>query len=229
MNVLGFDTSTNATSVALLRADGEAFATDPDPSRLLGRPGHAAELMPAVKQVMDEAETGWDDIGAIAVGVGPGTFTGLRIGIATARALAHARAIPVHPVRSLDALASGLDDSRPRLALIDARRGELFAALRTTNGTTDWEPFVDEPEAIAERIRKHFEAQEPPQAAGDGSIRFREVLEAAGADIPPDDSPLHLVRALHICRLAGGIPPSRPETVLPLYLREPDAKPQIPQ
>ena len=229
MTVLGFDTSTNATSAAVLRSDGESFASDPDPSALLGRPGHAAELMPAVKQVMDAAGTGWDEIDAIAVGVGPGTFTGLRIGIATARALAHARAIPVHAVRSLDALASGLDDSRPRLALIDARRGELFAALRTANGATDWEPFVDEPEAIAERIRKHFEAQELPQAAGDGSIRFREVLEAAGADIPPDDSPLHLVRALHICRLAGGIPPSRPETVLPLYLREPDAKPQIPQ
>jgi tRNA threonylcarbamoyladenosine biosynthesis protein TsaB len=63
-------------------------------------------------------------------------------------------------------------------------------------------------------------------AAGDGSIRFREVLETAGVEVPPDDSRLHLVRALNVCRLAGEGSPTPPETVVPLYLREPDAKPR---
>ena len=225
MTILGFDTSTNATAVCLLRGDGEAFEVTPAPARLHDRPGHAAELMPGVARTMDEAGVTWDDVDAIAVGVGPGTFTGLRIGIATARALAHARDLPVNPVSSLTALAHPLDPSRPRLPLIDARRGELFAALHDDSGER-WPPFVATPEALAERIGKAFPGAERPLAAGDGSIRFRQVLEAAGAEIPDDDSELHVVRALSICRLAEGIPGASPEAVLPDYLREPDAKPQ---
>ncbi len=223
--ILGFDTSTNATAVCVLRGDGQAFESMPAPERLLGRPGHAAELMPGVAQTMAEAGVDWDGIGAIAVGVGPGTFTGLRIGIATARALAHARGLPVRPVSSLSALAAPLDPDRPRLALIDARRGELFAALHH-GGDERWPPFVATPEALAECIAKAFAGPERPLAAGDGAIRFRQVLEAAGAEIPGDDSELHVVRALSICRLAEGAPDSPPEAVLPDYLREPDAKPQ---
>jgi tRNA threonylcarbamoyladenosine biosynthesis protein TsaB len=223
--ILGFDTSTNATAVCVLRGDGEKFEHVPAPERLGHRPGHAAELMPAIAQKMDEANASWEDIDAIAVGVGPGTFTGLRIGIATARALAHARGLPVKPVSSLTALALPLDPARPRLPLIDARRGELFAALHDTGGER-WPPFVATPEALAERIGKAFPGAERPLAAGDGSIRFRQALEAAGAEIADDDSELHIVRALSICRLADGAPGTPPEAVLPDYLREPDAKPQ---
>lgn len=225
MTLLGFDTSTNATAVCVLRDDGEAFEHVPQTDRLLGRPGHAAELLPAIARLMDDAGTDWDDVAAIAVGIGPGTFTGLRIGIATARALAHARGLPVKPVSSLAALAAPLDPVRPRLALIDARRGELFAALYEAGGAERWPAFVAAPEALAERIAKAFPGPEKPLGAGDGSIRFREVLEAAGVEIPDDHSELHVVRALSVCRLADGAPGISPEAVLPDYLREPDAKP----
>lgn len=225
MSVLGIDTSTNATAVCVLRGDGQAFERVPEAARLLERPGHSAELMPAVAQAMDDAGVSWDDVEAIAVGVGPGAFTGLRIGIATARALAHARGLPVRPVSSLATLAAPLDPDRPRLPLIDARRGELFAALHDSGGER-WPAFVATPEALAERIGKGFPGAEKPLAAGDGSIRFRAVLEAAGVDVPGDDSELHVVRALSICRLADGAPSSPPEAVVPEYLREPDAKPQ---
>ena len=225
MTILGFDTSTNATSACVLRSDGEAFEHVPAAERLLARPGHAAELMPAVARTMEEAGVTWDDVDAIAVGVGPGTFTGLRIGIATARALAQARGLPLRPVSSLAALAAPLDAGRARLALIDARRGELFAALQDADGER-WPPFVSPPEALAERIGKAFPGAEKPLGAGDGSIRFRELLEAAGVEIPSDDSELHVVRALSICRLADGAPGTPPEAVLPDYLRDPDAKPQ---
>ena len=230
MTLLGFDTSTNATSAAVLRSDGDAFEHDPGPAALLGRPGHAAELMPAVKRVMDEAGTGWDDIDAIAVGVGPGTFTGLRIGIATARALAHARAIRAAPGRLARRARRAASTAPARAcALIDARRGELFAALHAPTAVRAGSRSSTRPTSSPSASAEHFAGARTPLAAGDGSIRFREVLEAAGVEVPPDDSPLHLVRALHICRLAGGIPATPPETVLPLYLREPDAKPQIPQ
>jgi tRNA threonylcarbamoyladenosine biosynthesis protein TsaB len=225
MTLLGFDTSTQATSACVLRPDGQAFERDPEPAALLGRPGHSAELMPAVAAVMEAAGVGWGDLDAIAVGVGPGTFTGLRIGIATARALAHAAGLEVRTVSSLAALAAGLDPARARLALIDARRGELFAALERPGGE-HWEPFVTTPEGLAERLSKAFPGPERPLAAGDGAIRFRALLEAAEVEVPPDGSRLHLVRAVNVCRLAGGAPPTAPEAVLPLYLREPDAKPQ---
>jgi tRNA threonylcarbamoyladenosine biosynthesis protein TsaB len=221
VNVLGFDTSTAATSACLLREDGEPFERVPGPGRLFERPGHAAELMPAIDSVMREAGVGWTDVGAIAVGIGPGTFTGLRIGIATARALAHATGIELRPVSSLAALAAGID-ARVRLPLIDAKRGEVFAALYE-DGTERWEPFAAAPDELAGRLR---EAPANPVAAGDGSLRFSEVLEAAGVTVAPRESPAHVVRAMHLCRLAAGARAELPEAVLPLYLRGPDAIPR---
>ena len=84
--------------------------------------------MPAVARVLAEAGLAYADLGAIAVGVGPGTFTGLRIGVATARALGSSAGLQLRPVSSLAALAAGID-AEPTLAVIDARRGEVFAAL----------------------------------------------------------------------------------------------------
>ena len=208
--ILGFDTSTAATSACLL-ADGEAWEHEPPVARLHEPPGHASELMPAVARLLDEAGAGWDDVTAVAVGVGPGTFTGLRIGVATARGLAHARGLPLHPVSSLAALVAGIEGDR-RLAVIDARRGEVYAAFE------DEPPFVAPPDALGERFRGAL-------AAGDGSIRFREILEKGGIRVVPDDSRMHVVRALHVCRLAAAVPATPPEAVVPCYLRAPDATP----
>lgn len=218
MSLLGFDTATNAVSVCLLRDDGEAFELNAPPARLAGPPGHARELLPGVHQVLERAGCGFGDLSAIAVGVGPGTFTGLRIGIATARALAEARGLLVRPVSSLAALAAGID-APLRLAAIDARRGELFAALHDAAGAALWPPFAAAPDALAERLER---AGIAPRAAGTGSLRFRERLEAAGAAVPDDADPVHVVRALHVCRLAAAAPATPPEAVLPEYLRLPD-------
>src|SRR3954468_22555782 len=130
MTIVGFDTSTAATSACVLRTDGEAFEHVPPPARLREPPGHSRELLPAVVDTMERAGVTWADVDGVAVGVGPGTFTGLRIGVATARALATAAGLPVHPVSSLAALAAAAAPQEPlTLALIDAKRGELFAAL----------------------------------------------------------------------------------------------------
>jgi tRNA threonylcarbamoyladenosine biosynthesis protein TsaB len=219
VNVLGFDTSTAATSACLLRDDGQAFEVIPTDEQLLGPPGHARELMPGVANVMADAGVAYKDLDAIAVGVGPGTFTGLRIGVATARALAQAEEIAVHPVSSLAALAQGIE-ARHRLPLIDAKRGELFAALYEEDEEV-WPAFAATPDELVERVRK---ASLNPVAAGDGSLRFREQLEAGGIAASPAGA--HAVRGLHICKLATRVPAVSPEAVLPNYLREPDAKPQ---
>jgi tRNA threonylcarbamoyladenosine biosynthesis protein TsaB len=220
VTIVGFDTSTAATSACVLREDGETFEHVPPASRLLEPPGHSRELLPAVNELMERADVAWANVKAVAVGVGPGTFTGLRIGVATARALATAARVPVHPVSSLAALAAGIE-APLGLPLIDARRGELFGAL-FEDGEPVVKPFVARPEQVAERAGRDLA---DAMAAGDGSIRFRHILEAAGIRIPPDSSELHVVRALHICRLAARVPPERPEAVLPTYIRDPDAEP----
>jgi tRNA threonylcarbamoyladenosine biosynthesis protein TsaB len=227
VNILGIDTSTPASAACVLRADGEAFEVEPAPERATGRPGHARELMPAVARCVERSGLRWDELDAIAVGVGPGPFTGLRIGVTTARALAQAHGAELRPVSSLAALAQGLaaeSDGRPALPVIDARRGEVFCALQS-DGETVWEPFAAAPEALADRIR-HEDVS--PLAGGDGAVRFRDVLEAAGADVPPDDSRAHVVRGVAICGLAAAAAAVPIEAVLPDYLRLPDAKPRTP-
>jgi tRNA threonylcarbamoyladenosine biosynthesis protein TsaB len=224
VNLLGLDTSTAAAAACVLRGDGEAFEQIPDPSTLGRPPAHASELMPAVVRVMERAGLDWSDLGAVAVGVGPGSFTGLRIGVATARGLARANGVRLRPVSSLAALARGIDGGAESvvLPLIDAKRGELFAAAYEGEREL-WAPFAARPEEVA---RRAHEAGFTPLAAGDGSIRFRRVLEAAGIRIAPDGSGAHVVRALHVCRLAAAAPGEPPEAVVPEYLRPPDAKPQ---
>jgi tRNA threonylcarbamoyladenosine biosynthesis protein TsaB len=239
VSLLGIDTSTAASAACVLRDDGEVFEVAPGPAALASRPAHAGELMPAVADVMERASVDYGELEAIAVGVGPGTFTGLRIGIATARALASANDLQLRPVSSLAALAAGIeavvaeagaaagkaaaDDAPSLLPVIDAKRDEVFAAEYARGGDRRWGPLALRPEELAERVRAGGAA---PLAAGDGSVRFRGVLEAAGISVMPDESRAHVVRALHVCRLAAAVPGVAPQAVLPDYLRPPDAKPQ---
>jgi tRNA threonylcarbamoyladenosine biosynthesis protein TsaB len=220
VNVLGIDTATAASAACVLRGDGQAFEVEPPVARLTQRPGHAAELMPAVMRCVDDAGLAWGDLDAVAIGVGPGMFTGLRIGVATAHGLAAGTGAELRPVSSLAALAMGRDGET--LAVIDARRDEVFGALYDGDSVL-WEPFVAAPEAVADRVRERGTGS---LAVGDGAIRFRDVLEAAGAVVPDDDSDAHVVRGLSICRLAATVAPVPVEAVLPDYLRLPDAKPR---
>jgi tRNA threonylcarbamoyladenosine biosynthesis protein TsaB len=224
IGILGFDTSTSLTAVAVTSGSRVAFecGLEADPA---GRPRHATELLARIDEGV-RAAGGWDRIEAIAVGIGPGSFTGLRIGVATARALGQALGKPLVPVSSLAALGRGIGKhpsggGRLRLAAIDARRREVFAALYDEHGAVAWEPFVAGPPILAERVA---ELEAAPLAAGDGSLRFRQELEAAGAEVPGGDDPVHRLSARHICRLAEGEAPVRPESVKPMYLRRPDAE-----
>ena len=219
--MLGIDTAT--AEVAVAATDGESVLAELSIAAAEGgRPRHTAALFEAVAEAVGAAG-GWERIEAIAVGVGPGTFTGLRVGIASARALAQGRGLPMVAVSSLAALARAIAvaDDQLRLAAIDARRGEVFATLEAISGEVVWEPFVAGPDELGDRIAA---LGKTVVAAGDGSLRFRRQLMAVGAEVPPDADPVHRMAARQICALAVGAPRVGPEQVRPTYLRKPDAE-----
>jgi tRNA threonylcarbamoyl adenosine modification protein YeaZ len=171
------------------------------------------------------AAGGWQAVGSIAVGIGPGSFTGLRVGIATALALAASTGLRAHGVCTLDALALGLAETDERggnrLAVLDARRKEVFAALYGPDGKRLWEPFVSLPAELAERLA---ELPKPPLAGGSGALRFRDELASHGVEIPDDAEPVHRVAARHVCALAAAGDAGGDAHLEPIYLRRPDAE-----
>jgi tRNA threonylcarbamoyladenosine biosynthesis protein TsaB len=237
VKILGLDTATRATATALceIRDGGLAGPAaerrdDPPPG---ARPGHAAKLLPLAFELLADTGTTWEQLGRIAVGVGPGTFTGLRIGIATARGLAEARGIPLVGISTLQSLAlTAVPEAVDRdleliAAVIDARRGELFAAAwrRETVAVAGAAPVIAEraypPDELAAALDG---AGTGSLAIGDGAIPFRKLLERCGARIPPDGSRFHRVSAIGHCRLGAAIDERAAEDVLPRYLRLPDAE-----
>ncbi len=244
MTILALDTATRATAVAISLPTGQLFEArdDPPPDQ---RPRHTTRLLPMVAELFEVAEVDWDAIDLLAVGVGPGTFTGLRVGVATARALGQARGIPLVGVCTLQSLAvnalacADCAGTEVVLPVLDARRGEAFAAawrvsdLATALGGDSEHarpadpvdalvaPTTAGPFALGELV-----SQMAPSALaiGEGAVEFREVLECSGVSVPEDDSKLHRVTAINHCRLARRIPSAGLAAVLPSYLRRPDAE-----
>lgn len=223
MTRLGIDTSMAACSVALLTGDGAAVEHRPRARRIFEQPAHATELLPAIVELFESTGADWSDLEAIAVGVGPGAFTGLRIGVATARAIATARGLPLTPVSSLAALAAGAADAgRPVVAVIDARRGEFYNRLPGTGA--DALDAVSSPESLIERVAALAAGGEQPLVVGEGAVKLATELSAAGAEVPSADDPRHVVSAACTIALARDIEPLDPEDVVPNYIRPPDAK-----
>jgi tRNA threonylcarbamoyladenosine biosynthesis protein TsaB len=219
--VVGMDTATPSTVAGLLLDDDRVLEARDDPEGP-SRGDHAARLLVLVEGLLAEAGVRWDEVGRIAVGEGPGGFTGLRIGIATARALAQATGVPLVPVSSLAALAAGAGDPDGAIAaVLDARRGEVFAGVYA-GGRELLAPAALAPGALAERL---LALDVPVRAVGDGAVRFRPELEVAGIAVPADGSAVHRIAAGPLCRLGREGEPVARDAVAPDYRREPDAKP----
>jgi tRNA threonylcarbamoyladenosine biosynthesis protein TsaB len=185
-----------------------------------GKPRHAAVLLDEIERAA-AATGGWGEVDLIATGLGPGSFTGVRIAIATARGLAASTGLPAAGVCTLDAIGRALgerDGEADGLAVLDARRGEVFAALYSGAGERLWQPLVASPADLAERAG---ELPCPPRAAGSGALRFRQELARRGVEVPGDADPVHRVAARHICALAAEAGSAGP--LAPIYLRPPDA------
>jgi tRNA threonylcarbamoyladenosine biosynthesis protein TsaB len=191
---LAFDTATEVATSALVR-DGEVLGE---------RVSRAVTLLEDVDALLRQAGASVSAVDRLVVGLGPGSFTGVRIGLATARGLALALDLPAAGVSTLDALAAGAPGAVP---VVDARRREVFALV-------DGEPRVVAPQDLA--------AAAGAVCVGDGARRFRSVLEQQGAEVPPDDDDRHVPRARFHAELAHDFGPV--EALEPLYLRLPDAE-----
>jgi tRNA threonylcarbamoyladenosine biosynthesis protein TsaB len=192
MLILAFDTATDRATSALVW-DGEVLG------ELTSRPVTVLQDLDALLRrggVRDSQVEG------IAVGVGPGSFTGLRMGLITARTLAFAWGVGLAGVSTLDALAAGAPDAVP---VIDARRREVFARI-------GGEAVVVAPAELSVEGGRTY--------IGDGALRYREEIERRGGEVPPEDSELHIPCARFHAELAKDF--GAPDLVEPMYLRIPD-------
>jgi tRNA threonylcarbamoyladenosine biosynthesis protein TsaB len=228
MLLLGIETATRRVGVVLASEDGMLARVELGGHADAGPPRHAERLAPAIEYCCDQIGVTLDHVSAIAVGVGPGMFTGLRVGVTTAKVLAQALRVPMIPVPSLDLLAYPLRHSRSLVVpAIDARRSELYYALyRAVPGgvqrASEYE--IGSPDdLIAELEARGEEAL----LCGDGALRFAslfgdvERVELAG---PAHASPsLAALSELAVARYQREefCPP---DDVLPLYLRKSDAE-----
>jgi tRNA threonylcarbamoyladenosine biosynthesis protein TsaB len=191
---LAFDTATSVATAALVR-DGEVLGE---------RASRAVRVLADADDLLREAGKDRSELGGIVVGVGPGSFTGLRLGLAAARGLAFALDLAVAGVSTLDALAAGAPGALP---IIDAGRREVFTRVKG-------ERFAVAPQEL--------ELEPGTLCVGDGALRYRIALEERGAEIPDDGDERHRPRARFHAELAKRFGP--PDAVEPLYLRIPDAE-----
>jgi tRNA threonylcarbamoyladenosine biosynthesis protein TsaB len=191
--ILAFDTATSVATSALVRGDevlGERATTAP------------VRVLEDVDALLRGAGVEPRELDALAIGIGPGSFTGVRMGLAAARAVALSLEIRAAGVSTLAVLAAGAPGTVP---LIDAKRRELF--------------LQQEGEIVALPAAA-FEA--PGRVCvGDGAVRYREHLERTGASVPPDESELHVPRARFHAVLAEDF--GAADELRPVYVRAPDA------
>ncbi|MEV4132644.1 tRNA (adenosine(37)-N6)-threonylcarbamoyltransferase complex dimerization subunit type 1 TsaB [Dactylosporangium sp. NPDC049742] len=213
MLVMVVDSSTPAVTAALVRVDELAVTVVAERVTVDGK-AHGELLAPQIHAVLAEGQVAPGDLAAVVAGTGPGPFTGLRAGMVTAAALAHALDVPVYGVCSLD----GIGHPLPGRVLVatDARRKEIYWSVHH-DGTRVTDPAVDKPAAVAAAIA----AGEVPAvdgAAGDGAGKYADVL---GLPVLPLLYPS--ARALAELAADRVLSKAPSEALVPLYLRRPDA------
>lgn len=224
MLVLAIETSTPQTTVALGTEQGVLGSV-----LLSWAKGHSEIVIPAVRTLLDWTEVDLRRVAGVAVGLGPGLFTGLRVGVSTARALAQVLRVPIVGVPSLDVLAFAARHSRYRIAAVtDAKRGEVFYAFyRPVPGGVARESdyLVGRPERLVAELEA---TREETLLTGGGALLYRRVLEEAAPAV--EFGSVSSAFPLAVSLLELSLPrfyreeTSRPEAVVPYYVRKSDAE-----
>lgn len=224
MLVLAIETSTPQTSVALGSEQGVLASL-----RLAWGRGHSEVVVPAIHHLLEWSEIELRQVGGVAVGLGPGLFTGLRIGIATARAMAQVLGVPVVGIGSLDVVAFSVRYARSRIcAAVDAKRGEVFYAFYRTvpGGVTRETPYAAAPpEALAAELEA---SREETLLVGNGALLYRRTLAEAAPHVEFASATNAFPMAMWLLELA--LPrfhreeTSAPHEVVPHYVRKSDAE-----
>ncbi|WP_370326899.1 tRNA (adenosine(37)-N6)-threonylcarbamoyltransferase complex dimerization subunit type 1 TsaB [Euzebya sp.] len=226
MLVLGIETSTPAASVCLGTDKGVVASAAIGPGLPELARAHGAFVAPAIRYCLDTAGVDASAVNGVAVSLGPGLFTGMRVGITTAQAFAHARSLPMVGLASLDLLAFPHRHVRRQLcSVIDARRGELFwATYKSVHGGVQrlGEFRRGRPDVLAAELEA---TTEDTLCVGEGAVQHRGLLESAGADVA--EGSVHPdARALVALAMGRFIREEtrRPEELTPIYLRQADAQ-----
>jgi tRNA threonylcarbamoyladenosine biosynthesis protein TsaB len=227
MIILGIESATESVGAAIGDGQGAGAALS-----VTGRRRHAENLAPAICQVLERAGIGLNRVDAIAVDLGPGLFTGLRVGVSTAKGLAQGLGIGVLGVTSLEILAwAAFETGWPGtvVPVVDGRRSEVFAAHYARGPGVGQLVELSAPSRhLPERVVPDVAAlsNEAVLACGDGALRYRELLGAdrvSVADALAAPDPVALV-SLAAARLEAGAVLKSATDVLPVYLREADAR-----
>lgn len=219
MRVLAIDTALAACSAAVLDTVGGGVVAGESAPMMRG---HAEALMPLIARVMQRSKFKFHDLDRVVVTTGPGSFTGLRVGIAAARGIALARGLPAIGVSTLSAYAAphlGADDNNPVIAAIDARHEHVYLQIFASGGRTLVAPRLA---ALSEAVRA---------AADRAAYIVGSAAQAVADRLPATASAPVLVEAREAPDIAwvaqiGAVAPVAPEPPKPLYLRAPDAQPQ---
>tara|TARA_R110002110_G_scaffold12692_22_gene60310 strand:+ start:7515 stop:8210 length:696 start_codon:yes stop_codon:yes gene_type:complete len=218
--VLAFDTAQGALSAAIHDSEGERAAAFEPRTR-----GHAEALMPMIETVLAQAALGFADLDALAVTVGPGTFTGLRVGLAAARGIALARTLPLVGVTTLEAIAEPVvaGEAEAIIASFDARRGEIYVQIFAAGLAPLTAPLL----VALDDIGAHL-PETPLILAGTGAPLLAPGLDARGlryrlSETRPQPDASAIAR-LALVRLTARGPDAFRTAPQPLYIRAPDAK-----
>jgi tRNA threonylcarbamoyladenosine biosynthesis protein TsaB len=217
--ILALDTTTAAGSTAIVR-DGFVLAEQIGNAEIT----HGQRLPAELAHVLDLASVRIEDVEVIAVAAGPGSFTGLRVGIATAQGLAMARSLLVVPVSALEALArAAVNPERPIAAWMDAHRGQVFSEVYAADGL---EVLVPAESSLPTDILDTWDSRLPvtPVFVGDGAVRYRAEIRARFGET------VGIIEPPPLAGIVGLIAATRPDravlphAVVPIYVRKPDAE-----
>ena len=166
LNILAFDTAMSGISIGAVNKDGKSAQRVRETAR-----GQAAHLIPLIQETLEEIDVSFQDLDVIGVTRGPGSFTGLRIGLTTARTLGLSLNIPVIGLNTLDLMARHVDSTENILVVLETKRADFYARLYDANKTPMTEPIASDAASIIQCTNN-----EPFMLASDCSDRFETVI-----------------------------------------------------